>query len=148
MRLCAIRDSTRPLPTKPKKRSLLSASEVDLAAPKLLYGDLLAREPADAAVTVPPRALIRDDATQLAAHTEAPGSNDAEKNTLTAVDSVEQGDHAICSICLEDFEDADSVRETVCHHVFHSCCLEQWLTKRRSHCPLCQGDLKLKREEC
>ena len=146
MRLCAIRDSTRPLPKSPKK-TLLSSSEVDLAAPKTSYGDLLAREPVDKAITVPPRALIREETTQPTAQADTLSSTCAEKDKATAIGSVEH-DHAVCSICLEDFEDADPVRETICHHVFHSCCLEQWLMKRRSHCPLCQGDLKLKREEC
>lgn len=149
MRLCALRDSTRPPPEKPAKKSLLNASEVDLAAPKVSWARIAAREECQSAVTVPSKALIRDQATRLSGDA-ASTSECAEKNAVaTSVSVPEQDDQGpVCSICLEGYEDDDIVRETVCHHVFHSCCLEQWLMKRRSHCPLCQGDLKLKREEC
>ena len=31
-----------------------------------------------------------------------------------------------CAICVEDFTDKDIIRETQCHHVFHSHCLMTW----------------------
>ncbi|KAI2621889.1 hypothetical protein GGS26DRAFT_253818 [Hypomontagnella submonticulosa] len=51
-------------------------------------------------------------------------------------------DHSECSICLEVFKDYDLVRETLCSHIFHKRCLEWWLTKHWSRCPLCQNDFK------
>ncbi|KAG9159126.1 hypothetical protein Leryth_026211 [Lithospermum erythrorhizon] len=43
-----------------------------------------------------------------------------------------------CSICLRSFEDHEMVRVLpICHHVFHSECVDIWLTTRSS-CPLCR----------
>lgn len=149
MRLCAIRDSNRPPPpVKPVKKSLLTSAEVELAAPKISYARLVAREKRKSKVTVPPKALVREDGGPRTSTEAADYSGREEKADLTTVLTFEHEEQEpVCSICLEGYEDDDAVRETVCHHLFHSCCLEQWLMKRRSHCPLCQGDLKLKRED-
>ena len=56
------------------------------------------------------------------------------------------GDCPLCCICLERFEDAEPIRATRCSHVFHSHCLEKWLTKYHNRCPLCQENLKPKGE--
>lgn len=45
-----------------------------------------------------------------------------------------------CAICLEIIEDDDEVRGLMCGHVFHSDCLDPWLTKRRACCPMCKRD--------
>ncbi|KAL2214194.1 hypothetical protein CC79DRAFT_1316901 [Sarocladium strictum] len=144
MRLCAIRDSNRPPPVKPVKKSLLTSAEVELAAPKISYARLVAREKHKSTVTVPPKALVREDG---APRTSTEAGREEKTGLATVLTSEHEEQAPVCSICLEGYEDDDAVRETVCHHLFHSCCLEQWLMKRRSHCPLCQGDLKLKRED-
>ncbi|KAL4804237.1 hypothetical protein BDV18DRAFT_28792 [Aspergillus unguis] len=46
--------------------------------------------------------------------------------------------HMECAICMEDFDDEDSVRTLTCDHVFHVACLDPWFTKRQSRCPLCK----------
>lgn len=150
MRLCALRDSARSQEEKLVQKTLLTSSEVELAAPKVSYAILFARNARKASIAKPPKALIREQTTARTSGGEATGASVcAEKHGLVTVLAVEEDESGpVCSICLEGYEDDDVVRETVCHHVFHSCCLEQWLMKRRSHCPLCQGDLKLKREEC
>lgn len=51
-----------------------------------------------------------------------------------------------CAICLEVLENADSVRGLICGHVFHSDCLDPWLTKRRACCPMCKRDYFFKDE--
>lgn len=48
----------------------------------------------------------------------------------------------VCCVCLEDYQDAELVRVTPCSHIFHSKCLEGWLTNYQSRCPLCQRSLK------
>ncbi|EGW30384.1 uncharacterized protein SPAPADRAFT_63231, partial [Spathaspora passalidarum NRRL Y-27907] len=51
-----------------------------------------------------------------------------------------------CAICLEQIEDEESVRGLICGHVFHSDCLDPWLTKRRACCPMCKRDYLFKRD--
>ena len=47
-----------------------------------------------------------------------------------------------CSICLEPFkETVDLVRILSCHHVFHSACIDSWLTSH-SLCPLCRHQVR------
>jgi len=41
-----------------------------------------------------------------------------------------------CSVCLADFEEADSVRRLPCGHDFHQGCIDIWLC-RNKRCPLC-----------
>ena len=46
-----------------------------------------------------------------------------------------------CVICLEDFQlGEDCQAMSMCKHVFHSGCLEEWLVQNQS-CPLCRIDL-------
>jgi hypothetical protein len=46
-----------------------------------------------------------------------------------------------CAICLEEFEDGETVRMLPCEHKFHDACLIPWLTERHSSCPLCKFDV-------
>lgn len=41
-----------------------------------------------------------------------------------------------CPICFGEYEDAHMVRRLVCHHLFHSECIEEWLMKKKV-CPKC-----------
>jgi hypothetical protein len=44
-----------------------------------------------------------------------------------------------CSICLDDFEPNESqIRELPCHHIFHAECIDPFLLKNASLCPLCK----------
>lgn len=47
-----------------------------------------------------------------------------------------------CVICLDDFTPGLSViRELPCNHVFHSRCIDTFLTRSSSLCPLCKRDV-------
>lgn len=48
-----------------------------------------------------------------------------------------------CNICLTAFEPHSMVRATICKHIFHKACLEEWL-KVREYCPLCRCQLNRK----
>jgi hypothetical protein len=48
---------------------------------------------------------------------------------------------AVCSICLENYEDNDVLRKLPCKHLFHEACLDEWLGLNAS-CPLCKAQLK------
>ena len=45
-----------------------------------------------------------------------------------------------CTICLDDYEDGDLVRELACGHAFHKECIDMWLTTKASFCPMCKAD--------
>ncbi|KAG5616272.1 hypothetical protein H5410_016096 [Solanum commersonii] len=49
---------------------------------------------------------------------------------------------AECCICLGVFQNGDKLKLLpVCHHCFHSECVDKWLTTR-STCPLCRAQLR------
>ncbi|KAI9319234.1 hypothetical protein BX666DRAFT_1876340 [Dichotomocladium elegans] len=43
-----------------------------------------------------------------------------------------------CLVCLEAFEEMESVRVLKCHHGFHQDCIDKWLTEGQNRCPLCR----------
>lgn len=52
----------------------------------------------------------------------------------------------ICPICIVDFEEGDDIRLLPCEgkHSFHQQCVDPWLLKLSSSCPICrQGELSL-----
>ncbi|KAF9902411.1 E3 ubiquitin-protein ligase rnf13 [Linnemannia zychae] len=59
--------------------------------------------------------------------------------TPTAV-QVSEDDSDACAICLDEFEDGDEIRSLPCHHEFHCDCIDPWLTRKSSTCPLCKFD--------
>jgi len=49
--------------------------------------------------------------------------------------------NAMCSICLEDYEQGEKLRMLPCHHMFHTECIVPWLTERFPNCPLCKAQV-------
>lgn len=45
-----------------------------------------------------------------------------------------------CAVCIEYFDEEDCIRALVCGHIFHTLCVDSWLTRRRACCPLCKMD--------
>ncbi|KAK9034852.1 hypothetical protein V6N11_076908 [Hibiscus sabdariffa] len=43
-----------------------------------------------------------------------------------------------CAICLEDYKDGEILKFLPCQHDFHSSCVESWLTKWGTFCPVCK----------
>ncbi|KAJ1974084.1 hypothetical protein H4R34_004850 [Dimargaris verticillata] len=52
-----------------------------------------------------------------------------------------------CSICLDEFEPGVRIRMLPCHHYFHTKCIDIWLTKKSSLCPLCKRSCRPPRTE-
>ena len=52
-----------------------------------------------------------------------------------------------CAICVEDFQDEDTVRVLPCNHYFHPECIDPWLTDHSSLCPLCKQRIPRQGEE-
>lgn len=46
--------------------------------------------------------------------------------------------HDCCPICLEAFSDNDTVKRIKCGHVFHSSCIDPWLSEISDICPVCR----------
>lgn len=47
-----------------------------------------------------------------------------------------------CSICLDAFEVGDIMRVMKCGHRFHKPCVDEWLGRYKSVCPLCKIDMR------
>jgi len=47
-----------------------------------------------------------------------------------------------CSICLLNFEPGDMMRVMKCGHRFHKECVDEWLSRYKSVCPLCKTDMR------
>ncbi|KAJ8505907.1 hypothetical protein OPV22_006793 [Ensete ventricosum] len=58
--------------------------------------------------------------------------------TVGVTDGVPAGGE--CSVCLETMGRGEEVCRMPCSHVFHACCLRQWLRLSRL-CPLCRFSL-------
>ncbi|KAJ4482466.1 hypothetical protein J3R30DRAFT_2177534 [Lentinula aciculospora] len=44
-----------------------------------------------------------------------------------------------CLICLDEYDQQDSVRVLECKHAFHMNCVDRWLLEGRNSCPACRG---------
>ncbi|KAK4253948.1 hypothetical protein QN277_009390 [Acacia crassicarpa] len=64
------------------------------------------------------------------------------KITITNDNNIDAwGERVSCSVCLQDFQPAETVRSLPhCHHMFHLPCIDKWLFRHGS-CPLCRRDL-------
>jgi hypothetical protein len=49
-----------------------------------------------------------------------------------------------CALCLEDYEVDEVLRELRCGHRYHASCVDEWLTRTKRTCPVCNADALLK----
>ncbi|XP_015581167.1 receptor homology region, transmembrane domain- and RING domain-containing protein 1 [Ricinus communis] len=49
-----------------------------------------------------------------------------------------------CAICLEDYKEGETLKVLPCQHEFHASCVDSWLTKWGTFCPVCKFDMKTK----
>jgi hypothetical protein len=61
---------------------------------------------------------------------------------LVRYDVIENPSSEMCTISLQEFNDADQVRQILyCGHIFHENSLQEWFT-RNTVCPLCRYDIR------
>ncbi|KAI8338693.1 hypothetical protein BC941DRAFT_423609 [Chlamydoabsidia padenii] len=65
-------------------------------------------------------------------------------NTMYAIQSAGEVmvkmKNSVCAICLDDFDPTSQIRLLPCHHGFCVGCIDIWLSKKSSLCPICKHD--------
>lgn len=51
-----------------------------------------------------------------------------------------RADDDTCAICLDAYEEGDSLTALPCHHSFHTHCIRPWLSGKSALCPLCKKE--------
>jgi hypothetical protein len=69
------------------------------------------------------------------------GSSISSIPTVAPPFFIPNSDDAVCSICLESYEDGDELRHLWCSHHFHKECVDEWL-KLNKKCPMCREDVE------
>ena len=81
-------------------------------------------------------------ASKTATTTTAATSPQADEDRLELQRQALISAQTACVICLDDFIPGSSIiRELPCHHIFHAKCIDTFLTRSSSLCPLCKRDL-------
>ena len=63
-----------------------------------------------------------------------------KQHDRNSVSSNSVSNSEVCSICLEELADGETLRELPCSHLYHMECVDKWLTTKSSQCPLCKQD--------
>jgi hypothetical protein len=75
------------------------------------------------------------------------------RKRLGKIDQCRMDEHSIgepshCAICKSNVESHEQIADLPCGHVFHICCLLNWVTsgnENASKCPHCRVDIPFKR---
>ncbi|KAF9913914.1 hypothetical protein BX616_009316 [Lobosporangium transversale] len=68
-------------------------------------------------------------------------------STPTPVNGVEGISDDTCAVCIDEFVEGEEIRMLPCHHEFHCECIDPWLIRKSSTCPLCKYDCLPRTEE-
>lgn len=75
------------------------------------------------------------DATRLPIHRYQCDTISSEAVGMLREKSPEH-DRVSCRICMEDYQAGEEIKTLKCFHMFHSKCVDEWLS-RKTTCPLC-----------
>ncbi|CAG9861146.1 unnamed protein product [Phyllotreta striolata] len=83
--------------------------------------------------------------TQLLNQMESTGPPPVSKEIIDALPVVEVTDEQVsaklqCSVCWEDFQSRENVRQLPCLHIYHEPCIRPWL-ELHGTCPICRQNL-------
>lgn len=83
--------------------------------------------------------------TQLLNQMDTTGPPPLAKDVIDAIPMVEVSTEQVdaklqCSVCWEDFQLNEKVRQLACQHVYHDPCIRPWL-ELHGTCPICRQDL-------
>jgi hypothetical protein len=68
------------------------------------------------------------------------------KNQIDKIKSYKyDGENISCVICQENIEKNNDIKQLSCLHIFHSKCIDPWLTKEKN-CPFCKEEHKFSTE--
>ena len=56
--------------------------------------------------------------------------------------AAEDDDWNKCLVCLVEYEEEQEIRTMPCLHFYHRECIDKWLLKRASSCPICKFNIK------
>ncbi|KAB8275704.1 hypothetical protein BDV30DRAFT_58943 [Aspergillus minisclerotigenes] len=98
-------------------------------------------EDKEIAITVPESHVQKTNSAENAPDTQIDKTQERVRGSGNAcehdTDDAASETGCLCAICMDPFEGETYIRPLTCGHIFHSSCVDPWLTKRRASCPLC-----------
>ncbi|RAK86497.1 hypothetical protein BO79DRAFT_246871 [Aspergillus costaricaensis CBS 115574] len=131
-------------------RIVISQQLIEVLYPQMKYKDWLAGKQSEQQQDQSLGAIAQVRST-TGTNTSGESPNNINTNTnitnnqerdKDAEDADTSGDnHRTCAICIDQFADDDEIRSLPCRHIFHTVCLDPWVTKKNAFCPLCKRAL-------
>ncbi|KAK4724424.1 hypothetical protein R3W88_027203 [Solanum pinnatisectum] len=63
------------------------------------------------------------------------------KKRSHCANKVEVDSEEICSICLSEYVNNDTIGTLHCGHEYHATCIEKWLLRGKKNCPICRSSV-------
>ena len=148
---------SQPLRQRRAKPITMTQEEIDAIAPSFscftvdlkelqFKAPSLPPKQVDKAIAKPKPAMIVRQLSTLSHHSDHSAKAIEADETAKAIEADNRRDDSsevTCSICVDGINYRHTARRiTTCGHIFHSHCLEKWLSRYQSNCPLCKIELK------